>query len=151
MYNARLLLRRLLPNVVGNIGTVNMWVPSSLCLLKGLVAQSCPTLCNSMDCSLPGSSVRWILQARILQWLAIHFSRGPSWSRDRTWVSCMQADSLPSGKPHQGSPCLHREGYKSLNCLLVWLVSLHHYNILIWNSILLEQKCVWLQQYPNDI
>ena len=38
--------------------------------------QLCPTLCNSMDCSLPGSSVHGILQARILEWLAISFSRG---------------------------------------------------------------------------
>ena len=41
-----------------------------------LVFQSCPTLCNSMDCSPPGSSVHGILQARILEWVAIPFSRG---------------------------------------------------------------------------
>ena len=39
--------------------------------------QSCPTLCNPMDCSPPGSSVHGILQARILQWVAVSFSRGP--------------------------------------------------------------------------
>ena len=39
-----------------------------------LVAQSCPTLCDPMDCSLPGYSVRAILQARILEWIAISFS-----------------------------------------------------------------------------
>ena len=44
--------------------------------VKVLVAQSCPTLCDPMDCSLPGFSVHWILQARILEWIAIHFSRG---------------------------------------------------------------------------
>ena len=44
--------------------------------VKVLVAQSCPTLCNPMDCSLPGFSVHWILQARILEWIAIPFSRG---------------------------------------------------------------------------
>ena len=43
-----------------------------------LVAQSCPTLCDCMDCSLPGSSVRGILQARMLEWVAIPFSRGSS-------------------------------------------------------------------------
>ena len=42
------------------------------------VAQSCPTLCDHMDCSLPGSSVHRILQARILEWVAISFSRGSS-------------------------------------------------------------------------
>ena len=43
-------------------------------------------LCNSMDCSLPGSSVRGILQARILEWVAIPFSRGSSQPRDQTWI-----------------------------------------------------------------
>ena len=56
-------------------------------LLKPLVAQSCPALCNPMDCSLPHSSVHGILQARILEWVAIHFSKGSSWPRDRTQVS----------------------------------------------------------------
>ena len=39
------------------------------------VAQSCPTLCDPMDCSLPGSSLHGILQARVLEWVAISFSR----------------------------------------------------------------------------
>ena len=43
-----------------------------------LVAKSCPTLCNPMDCGLPGSSVLRILQASILEWIAIFFSRGSS-------------------------------------------------------------------------
>ena len=42
------------------------------------VAQSCPTLCDPMDCNLPGSSIHGILQARILEWGAISFSRGSS-------------------------------------------------------------------------
>jgi len=41
-----------------------------------LVTQSCPTLCNPIDCSLPGSSVHEIFQARILEWVAIAFSKG---------------------------------------------------------------------------
>ena len=53
------------------------------------VAQSCPTLCDPMDCSLPGSSLHGILQARILEWAAISFSRGSSWLGDRTWVPCI--------------------------------------------------------------
>ena len=44
--------------------------------VKVLVAQSCPILCDPMDCSLPGFSVHGILQARILEWVAIPFSRG---------------------------------------------------------------------------
>ena len=51
------------------------------------VAQSCPTLCNPMDCSLAGSSVNGILQATILQWVAVPFFRGSSWPRDQTQVS----------------------------------------------------------------
>ena len=51
------------------------------------VSQSCPTLCNPVDCSPPGSSVHRILQARILEWVAISFSRGSSQPRDGTQVS----------------------------------------------------------------
>ena len=54
---------------------------------KSEVAQSRPTLCNPMDCSLPGSSARGIFQARILEWVAISFSRGSSQPRDWTQVS----------------------------------------------------------------
>ena len=51
------------------------------------VAQSCPTLCDPMDCSLPGSSVHGIFQAKILEWGAISFFRRSSQPRDRTQVS----------------------------------------------------------------
>ena len=51
------------------------------------VAQSCPTLCDPMNCSLPGSSVHGIFQARVLEWVAISFSRGSSQLRDWTLVS----------------------------------------------------------------
>ena len=51
------------------------------------VIQLCPTLCDPMDCSLPGFSVHGILQARILEGVTISFSRGSSWPRDRTRVS----------------------------------------------------------------
>ena len=52
-----------------------------------LVTQSCPTLCDPMDCSPPGSSVHGILQARILEWAAISFSSGSSQPRDQTQVT----------------------------------------------------------------
>ena len=54
-----------------------------------LVAQSCLALCNPVDCSPPGSSVRGILQARILEWVVIPFSRRSSQPRDQNWVSCI--------------------------------------------------------------
>ena len=53
------------------------------------VAQSCLTLCNPGDCSLPGFSIHGIFQARVLEWVAISFSRGFSRPRDRTRVSCI--------------------------------------------------------------
>ena len=55
--------------------------------MKVKVTQSCPTLCNSMNYSLPGSSVLGLLQARILEWVAIPFSRGSSLPRDLPRVS----------------------------------------------------------------
>ena len=54
-----------------------------------LVIQLCPTLCNPMDSSKPDSSVHGILQARILEWVAMLSSRGSSWPMDWTWVSCI--------------------------------------------------------------
>ena len=56
---------------------------------KSEVTQSCPTLCNPTDYSLPGFSLHGILQAGILEWVAISFSRGSSQPRDRTPVSCI--------------------------------------------------------------
>ena len=52
-----------------------------------LLAQSCPTFCDPMDCNLPDSFMHRILQARILEWVAIYFSRGSSPPRNRTRVS----------------------------------------------------------------
>ena len=54
-----------------------------------LIAQLCPTLCDPMDCNPPGSSVHGILQARILKWVAIPFSRGSSQLRDQTQAPCI--------------------------------------------------------------
>ena len=53
------------------------------------VTQSCPTLCDSIDWGLPGSSVHGIFQAIVLEWIAISFSRGSSQPRVQTWVSCI--------------------------------------------------------------
>ena len=58
--------------------------------MKMLVTQSCLTLCDHMDCSPPGSSVHGILQARILEWVANSSSRGSSWPRDWTHISCIE-------------------------------------------------------------
>ena len=67
--------------------------------------QSCLTLCDPMDCSLSGSSVHGILQARMLEWVSMLSSRGSSWPRDRTQVSCITV--LP-GKPDKKNPWLRQ-------------------------------------------
>ena len=67
-----------------------------VCISHSVVFDSC----DIMDCSLPGSSVHGILQARILEWVAIPFSRGSSWPRDWTRVSCIAGRlTLPSEPP----------------------------------------------------
>ena len=53
------------------------------------VTQLCLTLCDPVDCSLPGFSIHGIFQARVLEWVAIFFSRGSSWPRNQTQVSCI--------------------------------------------------------------
>ena len=66
------------------------------------VAQSSLTLCDPMDCSPPGSYVHGILQAEILEWVAIPFSKVSSWPRDGTCVSCVGSEFFstePPGKP----------------------------------------------------
>ena len=77
-------------------------------VLKSL--QSCPTLCNPIDCSPPGSSVHGILQTRILEWVAISSSRGPFQPRDSNLhLLCLlhwQAGSLPLGP--RGKPVKSR-------------------------------------------
>ena len=66
--------------------------------VRVLVTQSCPTLCDPMDCRPPGSSVHGNLQARILKWVAISYSRRSSWPRDWTWVLHIAAFSLTAGR-----------------------------------------------------
>ena len=67
--------------------------------------QSCPTLCDPVDCTLPGLSVHGILQARILEWVAISFSRGSSQPRNQNCISCIFCITVgffttePQGKP----------------------------------------------------
>ena len=76
-----------------NCTTVNNLTDPSFCtctcVVVVLVAPLCLTLCNPMDCSPPGSSVHAILQARILEWVAMHSSRESSWPRDQIQVPCI--------------------------------------------------------------
>ena len=71
-----------------------------------LVTKSCLTLCDPMDCSLPGSSVHGDSLAGIMEWVAIPFTRGSSWYRIELRSPALQVDSLPSepsGKPMEES------------------------------------------------
>ena len=66
-----------------------LWFTARGSSASGMCAQPCPTLCDLMDCSPPGSSVHRVFQTRILEWVAIFFPKGSSWSRDQTVVSCI--------------------------------------------------------------
>ena len=87
-----------------------------------LVAQSCPTLCDPVDCSLPGSSVHEIFQARILVWVAIPSPGDLPNPEIEPRSPALQADSLPTelqGKPRFVIPFL----IKSKRLLISWLQS----------------------------
>ena len=90
---------------------VHQWfISESMCVCS--VAQPYPTICDPMDCSPPGSSVHSILQVRILESVAILFSRGFSQPRDRTLSlasPALQVDSLPFEPPEK--PRFPRQEY----------------------------------------
>ena len=94
-----LLGRKVMINLDSIFKSKDITLPTKVRLVKAMVfpvvmyvceseaAQSCLTLCNPMDCGLSGSSVHGIFQARVLEWIAVSFSRGSSQPRDQTWVS----------------------------------------------------------------
>ena len=73
--------------------------PSAVPFEASVRAQSCLTFCDPMNCSPPGSSVQGILQARILEWVAISYSRGSSRSRDGTLISCLTGRGICHSLP----------------------------------------------------
>ena len=91
-----------LPNEIKKVFSQHKIISIFSIYVKVSVAQFCLTLCDPMDCSSPGSSGHGILQARILQWVAIAFSRGCSQLRDQTQVSCIGRRILYH-LSHQGS------------------------------------------------
>ena len=85
----------------------------------GLVTQPCSTLCDPMDCSLPGSSVHGILQARILEWVALPFPRGSSQPRDRIQVSLIEGRFFTIWAIREGQIFPYQMGL--INCqLIIW-------------------------------
>ena len=76
------------------------------------VAQSCPTLCNIMDCSLPCFSVHGIFQARIQEWVDMPFSRGSSQARDQAQVSCTAGRGFNLWAAREALACYRRSKIK---------------------------------------
>ena len=100
------------------------------------IAQSCPTLCNPMDCSLLGSSVDGIFRAKVLEWVAISFSRGSNLG-----LPALKADALPSeplgkllglakGRAFliEGDTCEQRHRSGKVN-VTSWEEALHDWNL----------------------
>ena len=70
------------------------------------VFQSCLTLCDLIDCSLQGSSVHWIFQARVLEWIAIFLSRGPSQPTDGSQVPALTGGFFTTELPGKPNVCI---------------------------------------------
>ena len=108
------------------------------------VAQSCPTLCDPMDCSLPGSSIHGILQATVLEWVAISCSRGSSWPRDRTQVSHIAGRHFNLWATREAPFCIE---YESMNDFYLFIYfallifSFFNYFILFFNFTILYWFC----------
>ena len=124
------------------------------------VIQLCPTLCDTMNSSLPGSAILGIFQARILEWAAISFSRGSSQPRDQTRVSCIEdrrfivwATMLSCfspvwlWNPIDGSPsCSAIPGFLQAR-VLEW-VAISFSNALKWKVKVKLLSCVRLLETP---
>ena len=81
------------------------------------VSQSCLTLYDPVDCSLPGSSIHGIFQARVLEWVAISFSRGSSQPRGWTWISCIAGRCFTIWARSEASEGYERENGKAVRVL----------------------------------
>ena len=112
------------------------------------VAQSCPTLFDPMDCNLPGSSVHVIFQARVLEWVAISFSRGSSWPRNWTTISCVSGRRFTLWATRAPKPLI------PLKSLQVWVCQ--HPNQKAgsyspWYPQLLEQGLMYDKGWKNTL
>ena len=113
--------------------------------------QSCPTLCNPMDCCPPGSSVCGIFQARTLEWVAMPSSRGSSQPRGQTRVSCITGGFFTAEPPGKipTIPCLltnrmfilFKAALNPAKCLIFYTPS--HLGEFLWpSSSQWELKCI---------
>ena len=95
-----------------------MWVWADCGSWWSEAAQKYPTLCDPTDCSLPGFSIHGIFQTRVLEWVAISFSRGSSWPRNWTWVSCIAGRRLTLWATREAQGV--NDGQGSLACCSPW-------------------------------
>ena len=105
----------------------------------GLITKTWPTLCNPVDCSPQGSSAHRILQARILEWVTISFSRGSCQWKDKTHVSCIVGRSFTTEPP--GKPL---SNYSYLLSLMVSVGQEFESSL----SGVLSQSLVWWREMP---
>ena len=105
--------------------------------LTVLVTQSCLSLCDPVECSPPGSSVHGILQARILEWVAIPFSRGSAQPRDQIWVSCTAVRFFTVELPVSS--------HLVVALLFCWWFPLLHESFSVWYSPI----CLFLLWFPS--
>ena len=133
-----------------------------------LITQWCLTLCDPMVYRLPGSSVHGILQARILEWVVISFSRGSSWPRDRTHISCIgrwvlyQQSPLkkPGTKLRRGIGRSSEEGMAPHTSILAWeipwakehggLKAMGSHGTRTWLNLLSTEAPMWPRRYKWD-
>ena len=131
-----------------------------------LVTKLCLTLCNPMDYSPLGSSVHDILQARILEWVAISFSKGSCWPRDRIHIACIAGRFLPLC--HQGSPILTLPSKENkwmfrLSVILFYLFIYFRLSVILkinktetslvvqWLRIHLPTQGMWVQSLVSEL
>ena len=113
-----------------------------------LVAQLCPTLCDPMDCSPPGSSIHGIIRARVLEWIVIPFSKASFWPRGRIWVSCITYGFFTIWATREIHICI----FKTDGCLCVMVVRLFFVSLLVfceyknyYGLVLSDEGFGWLQ------
>ena len=116
------------------------WLEILLC--AGVCAKSCLTLCDSRDCSPPGSSVHGILQARILEWAVISYAGGSSWPRDQTCVSYIGRLSLYRSATGETQRDIRGQ------CFCFWLSHVTYRILITWLGIEPE-LWQWTLPSPN--
>ena len=122
------------------------------------VTQSWLTLCDPMDYHLPGSSVHGISQARILEWVAIPFSRGSSQPRDGTQVSCIAGGFLTIWATREPLRFLPQEWGRQTKGILLGSSYLSrnpsHHRIACWSDSrfqLLAQYSLWIWEPESSV